>query len=315
LNDQATQTKPETVEPSSDRRSGSILCSSASIRAVAPWFGGKRTIADDIVKEIGKHQAYWEPFCGSMAVLLAKPTCSMETVNDLNADLINLARCLQDRSNGPALYRRLRRRLAAQDELLDARQQLYSGTCEIPDIDRAEAYFVHSWLSMNGTAGTRAGIDNRRGVSRRFSSNGGAPAIRFAGAIDSIPAWRRRLRNVFILRDDGIELCERCEDKDGTVIYADPPYIAKGEEYIHDFAEDDHERLAAALRKFRRTRVLVSYYEHDRLAELYPGWTVKPISTTKMMQNQGMRDKTGSVKAPEVLLINGPSLEQQRGLF
>jgi len=27
LNDQATQTKPETVEPSSDRRSGSILCS------------------------------------------------------------------------------------------------------------------------------------------------------------------------------------------------------------------------------------------------------------------------------------------------
>ena len=29
------------------------------VKAVAPWFGGKRTMAPRIVEEIGKHRAYW----------------------------------------------------------------------------------------------------------------------------------------------------------------------------------------------------------------------------------------------------------------
>ena len=61
------------------------------IGAIAPWFGSKRSMAPIIVSELGPHSAYWEPFCGSMAVLMAKPPCIMETVNDLHADLINLA--------------------------------------------------------------------------------------------------------------------------------------------------------------------------------------------------------------------------------
>lgn len=285
------------------------------ITAIAPWFGSKRTIADEIVSEIGNHAAYWEPFCGSMAVLLAKRPCPMETVNDLNADLINLARVLQHGAMGPQLYRRLRRRLAANDELLEARAKLQDPCVEIPNIDRAEAYFVNSWLAMNGTAGTYAGIDKKRGIARRFSSNGGAPAVRFTGAIESIPSWRRRLRNVFILRDDGILLCERIEDKEGTVVYADPPYIEKGEEYIHDFTEADHIRLSVALNRLTKTRVLVSYYEHERLDEWYPGWTKRPIVTTKLLGNQSVNCKPQGAKAPEVLLINGPSLRTQGTLF
>lgn len=64
----------------------------AKIKAIAPWFGGKRNLAPDIVKALGKHTAYWEPFCGSMAVLLAKPESASETVCDLHEDVTNLAR-------------------------------------------------------------------------------------------------------------------------------------------------------------------------------------------------------------------------------
>jgi hypothetical protein len=66
------------------------------ITAVVPWFGGKRTMAQIIVDVIGKHKAYWEPFCGSMAVLMAKPAVASETVNDLHSDLINLSWVIQD---------------------------------------------------------------------------------------------------------------------------------------------------------------------------------------------------------------------------
>lgn len=41
-----------------------------AIGAVAPWFGGKRTLAPRIVEALGPHKAYVEPFCGSCAVLL-----------------------------------------------------------------------------------------------------------------------------------------------------------------------------------------------------------------------------------------------------
>lgn len=58
----------------------------AKIKALSPWFGSKRNLAPRIVEAVGKHSAYWEPFAGSIAVLLAKPVVTMETVNDLHGD-------------------------------------------------------------------------------------------------------------------------------------------------------------------------------------------------------------------------------------
>ena len=34
----------------------------AEITAIAPWFGGKRTLAPKIVQQLGKHTQYFEPF-------------------------------------------------------------------------------------------------------------------------------------------------------------------------------------------------------------------------------------------------------------
>lgn len=39
------------------------------ITALAPWFGSKRTLAPRIIAELGKHSAYWEPFCGSLTLV------------------------------------------------------------------------------------------------------------------------------------------------------------------------------------------------------------------------------------------------------
>ncbi len=54
---------------------------SMRIKALAPWFGGKRNLASAIVAAIGDHKVYWEPFCGSMAVLMFKPSVEMERFN------------------------------------------------------------------------------------------------------------------------------------------------------------------------------------------------------------------------------------------
>lgn len=266
------------------------------VKSLAPWFGAKRVLAQRIVDALGPHRAYWEPFCGSMAVLLAKPQCTHETVNDLHGDLINLARVIQ--SDGARLYRRLRRTLFAEALCVEAKERL--GQPFETSADRAYWFFVHSWFGRNGSAGSLGG----KGFCVRYTANGGHAATRWASAVNSIPAWRRRMSNVTILNRDAFDLLERIDDTPQAAIYCDPPYLVKGERYVHDFAAEDHQRLADSLRRFRKSRVVVSYYRNPRLKELYPGWKMIDCPTTKALVNQGMRAKKGVTIAPEVLMVN-----------
>jgi DNA adenine methylase len=292
------------------------------IKALAPWFGGKRNLAPRIVAELGEHRVYWEPFCGSMAVLLAKPQCVMETVNDLHAGLVNLARVIQHPTLGAMLYRQLRRTLMCEDIFNDASQearedekrgfvqQILDDGILPTDSDRllcAYDYFVTSWLGRNGCAGQRQGKTGSYCV--RYTANGGHAAKRWNSAIRSIPAWRKRMASVTILNRDGFDLLERIDDAEGVAIYIDPPYLVKRAKYMHDFEQHDHNRLAASLKRFKKARLVVSYYEHPDLAEMYPGWSKISVEVSKALSNANSRGGQKG-RATEVMLINGPSFNQ-----
>jgi DNA adenine methylase len=273
-----------------------------TITAIAPWFGGKRTIAPTIVKEIGPHQVYWELCCGSLAVLFAKNPCREETVVDLHGDVTNLARVVAS-SQWWELCDRVERTRFSDELFEEAKTRLEAGTAD--ELERAYDYLIVSWMGLNGVAGTAKSNSN---FAVRYTSNGGSPAKRWRGVGESLPWWHKRLASVGILRRDIFAVAERIEDKAGTAIYVDPPYIEKSHRYEHDFeGETDHARLAGLLSRFTMTRVVVSYYDHPRIAEWYPNWTVVPVKATKGLVSSGMRDKSGATQAPEVLLINGAS--------
>lgn len=281
--------------------------SEAKIKAIAPWFGGKRTLAPIVVEELGDHSAYWEPFCGGLAVLMAKPESSHETVNDLHGDLINLARVIADDTKGPELHRKLLKVLTVEDLLrdYDAKVRHSEYHSDTPDVERAVAFFVSSWMGRNGYCGLKKS-ERGRTVAVRWTPNGGHGGQRFASAVDSIPAWHNRLRRTLILRRDAFDLLARIDDVSNVAIYVDPPYLVKSDSYLHDLTPEDHVRLAAALARFRSARVVVSYYEHPRLADLYPGWTKRTFDVAKNTGHTQHRGKAGK-RATEVLLINGPS--------
>jgi len=68
----------------------------ADLRAPFPWFGGKSTVAAQIWARFGDPVNYVEPFFGSGAVLLARPTPPrVETVNDKDRMLANFWRAVQ----------------------------------------------------------------------------------------------------------------------------------------------------------------------------------------------------------------------------
>lgn len=285
------------------------------ITAIAPWFGSKRTMAETIIEELGPHRAYWEPFCGSCAVLIAKPPAAQETVNDLHSDLINLAMVLSSDHAAP-LYERLRR-ILYDEKLFASLKEAWGQEITPPanpwnveqhHIDRAFQYMVCSWMGRNGTSGTKR-INYQMAI--RWTPGGGSGPIRWRNAVEAIPSWHDRLRNVCILHRDAFKVLEKIEDVDGIVIYVDPPYIASsrakgGVQYQHEFNESDHAKLAQALNRFKCARIVLSYYDSPELAELYPGWTKRDCYRNKNLHVQNRRG-AGALVAPEVLLINGPS--------
>ncbi len=302
------------------------------IKAIAPWFGGKRTMAPAIARELGKHTQYFEPFCGSMAVLFAKEPSQKETVNDLHVDLINLARVIANPSVAEDLYRRLIGTPFSEGLLEEAKAYLTNELCEIDgalttgpiysqNFDRAYWYFLASWMGRNGTAGT-ARLDYQMAV--RWTKNGGSPTVRWRNAVESLPAWHVRLLNVVILNRDAFKILDRFEDVKETAIYVDPPYPAetrskgaikngRGGKYLHEFEHapdslfgDDHSRLAEILRAYRKARIVVSSYDCERIRKLYDGWTFVDHTRHKHLHAQNGRGARRK-EAPEVLIINGPS--------
>lgn len=66
------------------------------MRTILNYPGSKWNIASKLVELIPKHHSYVEPFFGSGAVLFNKPVSDIETINDLDHDVVNLFRCIQE---------------------------------------------------------------------------------------------------------------------------------------------------------------------------------------------------------------------------
>jgi site-specific DNA-adenine methylase len=76
-----------------------------TLRAPFPWFGGKSRVASIVWERFGDVSNYVEPFAGSLAVLLARPTAPrVESVNDRDAYLCNFWRALQADPEAVARY-------------------------------------------------------------------------------------------------------------------------------------------------------------------------------------------------------------------
>lgn len=72
-----------------------------------PWFGGKRRVAAEVWTMFGDVPNYVEPFAGSLAVLLQRPswhTGKIETINDLDMFVANFWRALSLDPEAVALH-------------------------------------------------------------------------------------------------------------------------------------------------------------------------------------------------------------------
>lgn len=273
---------------------------------ILSYFGAKREMAPQIVSHFGKHDQYFEIFAGSLSVLLAKEPCRHEVVSEKNQDVANLIRCLSQEESAAELWKASSLAPVSETLFAEAAERLadpFDGDSGLAwRVMRACDFLLVSWQGPSGLAGTT----RKPRFAVRNTTSGGTVAARWRAVAESIPAWHERLRNVEFRCRDAFDLAGAAPDRDGTVVYADPPYLdatrAAGR-YACDFTPHDHAKLAVVLNRFRKAKVVVSYYDAEILKAYYPGWKRVELAAPRKMKHV-----TGGgqqqVAAPELLYIN-----------
>jgi DNA adenine methylase len=269
------------------------------------YFGGKLTVAAQIVAHLPAHEHYVEPFAGSLAVLLAKPPSHMETVNDLDSQLMTFWRILRDR---PADLERV-------CALTPHSRAEYLACYEPADDDLERARRV--WVNL--TQG-RGGMMRRPGW--RFyrdprGSNSSMPGY-LSSYVARLGPAAERLARVSLECKPALDLIREYGQHPGCLIFADPPYLGslrtlnhgrcRGPDYAHELRTDEeHRELADALRA-ARAAVVLSGYGSPLYDELYAGWHRAEIAT---VNGNAAADRGRT----EVLWSNRPFPVTQADLF
>lgn len=239
------------------------------VKSILRYPGSKWRIAPWIVSQLPKHHSYLEPFAGSLAVLFNKPLSNIETVNDLNLDVVNFFQCIRE---DPW-------RLAKIVEATPYSRHEYDGAyyAEVSEdrYEKARQFLVRCWQG-HGYRVNQYKVGWKNDVQGREK----AYAMRHWNDLPGrILLAAERLKQVQVECMPAIELIKRFKFPN-VLIYADPPYLKETrtahtkQQYSHEMlTEQDHiEFLKAVLQ--HPGHVVISGYESKLYKEMLEdrGW-------------------------------------------
>ncbi len=242
------------------------------MNAVLKYPGSKWNIARWIISFFPDHHSYLEPFFGSGAVLFTKSRSNIETVNDLNGDVVNLFEWIK---RDPE---RLAREIYFTPYARDVYEAAYSRQyTETDSFQRAIDFFTRMMMGHGfRCTGEKVGWKNDvQGREKSYAAN------QWCNAPKVLLEASDRLRGVQIENRPALDLIRRFNHQN-VLIYADPPYMLStrhGKQYSAEMTDADHAELLEALKRHIGP-VLISGYDHPLYTELLDGWHRRQTTTT-----------------------------------
>ena len=243
------------------------------MRTVLKYPGSKWNIASKLVELIPEHHSYVEPFFGSGAVLFNKPVSDIETINDLDHDVVNLFRCIQHDSERLA---RMVMTTPFSREEYDNQFEIPRGAVCIDAYERAAGFLTRCWQGHGfRTNGSKVGWKNDvQGRERAYA----------LWNWYRLPEWivdiAERLRMVQIENRPALEVIERFNCSN-VFMYIDPPYVLgtrAGKQYKHEMSDADHEELLKILLQ-SKAKIILSGCESDMYNDYLAGWEKKQFAS------------------------------------
>jgi DNA adenine methylase len=293
-------------------------------RPVLRYHGGKFRLAPNLIALFPEHRVYTEVYGGGGSVLMLKPRCYSEIYNDLDGEVVNVFRVLQDRKKAARLEAALRVTPFARAEF----ELSYKHTRS--EVERARRTIIRSFMgfgsdSVSRMKASRAGFNTRisstMSTGFRWNSNrsGTTAASDWKVYPDCIAAFIDRLQGVTIENREATRILEKIDRAD-CLHYVDPPYpmsvralgngTALEHRYRWEMTDEDHRRLSKVLHSLKGM-VIVSSYSGPLYERLYRGW--KKIFWTGGQFFGGNR-KIGLPKETrtECVWLNKAAVENQR---
>ncbi len=233
------------------------------MKAIIKYPGAKWSIADWIISHFPRHHSYLEPFFGSGAVFFNKPRSNIETVNDLDGNVINLFEWIKKDPE----------QLAHKIYFTPYARQIYEDAFRSKpedSLEKAVNFFIR--LNMGHgfrTNGEKVGWKNDvQGRERAYAAKD------WTKLPERILEAAERLRGVQIENRKAIELLTRFNYKK-VLVYLDPPYMPEtrhGKQYRCEmYDRRSHEELIEAA-KSHKGPVIISGYETELYNDLLKGW-------------------------------------------
>lgn len=232
------------------------------MKAIMKYPGSKWSLSDWIIGMFPKHHSYLEPFFGSGAILFNKPRSDIETVNDLDGNVVNLFEWIKKDPE----------RLAYEIYYTPYARQVYEDVfASVPEnsFDRAVNFYIR--LNMGHgfrTNGEKVGWKNDvQGRERAYASKD------WCNLPGKIAQAAERLRGVQIDNRPALELIPRF-NYGNVLIYCDPPYVLEtrhGKQYRCEMDVEDHEELLKLLLEHKGP-VVISGYETELYNNMLAGW-------------------------------------------
>lgn len=267
------------------------------------YYGAKNGMLPQLLPLLPITDHYVEPFAGSAAVLMNRRPANIETLNDLNGDIVNFFRVLRDHTS----------QLVKSLELTPYAYQEFYQAWEPSDcpVESARRFYIRTQMDV-AKAGHKK--DRSWSVNKKFiPGSHSSAANNFHSKVDGFYAIANRLKYVQIDGRDALDCIKKFDSKD-TLFYCDPPYLpatrTSSNDYKFELKQDGHIELSKVLNSIKG-KAAVSGYDHPLYNELFKGWIKIEFKSKQVPMSRGK----GRVRQ-EVLWLNyDPPTGIQKTIF
>ena len=217
--------------------------------------GGKSRLRKKIISKLPKHICYVEPFFGAGWVYFGKDPSTVEVINDMDGDIVNLFRVIKEH---PLEFERLiNYEVISRDKFIEYKNV---NLAYLTDIQRAVRFL---YIVSNSFAS--------KGISFGYTAMGKPGQKLF---IENALEIRDRLKNTIIENKDVLDIIKRY-DREKTFFFLDPPYI-NTTGYANKFTIEDHKRLNETLKQVKG-KFLLTINDCDEARRIYKDFNIEEI--------------------------------------
>lgn len=242
------------------------------LRTPISYYGGKQAMAKHILPCIPEHKRYTEAFFGGGAVFFMKDPSEVETINDINGEVINFYSVIT--TDFWKLNEMIQSTLHSREQY-DHAMVIYNYPKLFSPVQRAWAF----WILTN------QGFVHKIGAWGYAKIDSTSPIKISNKKLEFNVHIRQRLEHAQIECTDAIKVIES-RDTEETFHYIDPPYLGTAMGHYGGYTESDYIKLLELLSSCKG-KFLLSGFMNNPLKDAIENhsWNVryfdKPLAASK----------------------------------